>query len=107
MTITNEAITNLVDEATRNIDILDDCDAMAIAAAIVYKVIDTLHGHPALPKLQRSQWDLLLTDARNEIAEDLANLVEGKADFHDTVDAVRDAIDESDTVFIKNPRANE
>ena len=107
MTITSDAIGNLIDEATRGIDVLDDGDAAVTAAAIINSVIDALHNDPALPKLLRSHWELLLADARNHIASDLADLIEGKADFHKMVDAISDAFDESDSVFIRNPRGNE
>jgi hypothetical protein len=107
MTITSDAIGNLIDEATRGIDVLDDGDAAVTADAIIDSVIDTLNDHTALPKLPRSQWELLLANARNHIASDLADLIEGKADFHKMVDAISGALDDSDSVFIRNPRGNE
>jgi hypothetical protein len=107
MTIASDAIANLIDEATRGIDVLDDGDAAVTAAAIINSVIDALHDDPALPKLPRSHWESLLADASNHIARDVADLIEGKADFYKMADAIREAIDESDTVFIRNPRGNE
>ena len=59
MTITSDAIGNLIDEATRGIDVLDDGDAAVTAAAIINNVIDALQDNPALPKLPRSHWELV------------------------------------------------
>ena len=84
----------LIEDATSFVAVLDRGDAEAIAD-VVEMVIKTLRADTRFPKLSLRQLDLLLADLRNDVADYIADFIDGMADFDDTVDVIRTTLEES------------
>jgi hypothetical protein len=51
-----------------------------------------LDRDPRFPKIARSEFDLLLADLKNQIEHELADLLDGRIDLDDAVEAIVDEI---------------
>jgi hypothetical protein len=97
----------LIEDATSFIPVLDARDAQAIADDIIEKIIKTLRADARFPKLSLRQWDLLLADLRNDVADHVTDFIDGMADLDDTLNAIQDTIEESDDVIIVRPAGDQ
>jgi hypothetical protein len=104
---TNDTLTRLIGDLTCFISVLDRGDADALADHIIETIIKTLRADARLPKLSLRQWDLLLADLRNDVADHVADFIDGMADFNDTVDVIRSTIEESDDIIIARPTGDQ
>jgi hypothetical protein len=74
----------------------DHGDAASLADNAIDAVIAVLPDDPRMPKLGQIEWELLLEDARAEIAGDIADVIEGTVNFGEVEDAVNEAFSEDD-----------
>jgi hypothetical protein len=100
-------LSELIDEATSFVPILDDGDAATTADGIIDTIISALRTDPRFPKLTLTEWDLIFADLRREITNDIGDLIEGMADFNHVIDVITDAVEESENIKITLPKGDQ
>jgi len=67
---------------------LDKGDAINAVDFMLDRVIVALGRDPRIPKLSRSEFELLLADTRNECEHELIEMIDGKVDLRRTIKAI-------------------
>jgi len=78
-------------DALSCLDVADRGDAGALADRVIDRVIRALQRDARIPRLNRMEFELLLSDARLDIERDIAEQIDGTVNLGDVIDAVEEA----------------